>query len=330
MKVRCIDAWDRIHEQEAFVRDVTENHYDRIIIFGHREIELLVLKRNPELLSLPIESVLGAGECIVPRPYPVTSYWKEWFFMQSLSHWKANHKLPTEYTKHEKKYHFVSMNDRGHWHRCYMIDQLAKYNLIETNPVTWSNRYYSPDFCFPWQHFEPRKITLDGLDGYDKHRAWFILPKQYNQSCFQLISESAMEATFITEKTTGALFNFMPFITYGSKNFYKQLRTLGIVDYNELFDYSFDEVDDDNVRADMIIENVNRLAQMPLHELELLVDSIKDKLIYNFHRSCEIALSYDKWHPLALETIDVYNTTGEVWNQSILEVYETLTLHFNK
>jgi len=330
MKVRCIDAWDSIHDQEAFVRDVTENHYDRIIIFGHREIELLVLKNNPHLLSLPIESVIGAGEFIIPRQYTVTSHWKEWFFMQSLSHWKANHKLPTEYTKHEKKYHFVSMNDRGHEHRCYMIDQLAKYNLIETNAVSWRNHFYSSEFKFDWQYFQPRKIMLDGPEGYDKDRAWFNLPKQYNQSCFQLISESAMDATFITEKTVGALFNFMPFITIGSKHFYKQLRTLGIVDYDELFDYSFDEVDDNNLRTDMVIENVNRLAQMPFHELKLLVDSIKDKLIYNFHRSCEISLSYDKWHPLALETIDVYNTTGEVYNQSIINTYETLVGHFNK
>ncbi len=327
MTLRCFDVWDYANT-ESFVADILNNSYDRIIIFAHREIEVLPLRRYPEIRNLPIETITGAGEYINEIPYNVTHTWKEWFLMQSLSHWCANKYLPSDYTKHQKKYHFISMNDRGHRHRCYMVDQLAKYNLIETNPVTWSNNYYSPEFKFDWQFFNPRKITLDGPEGYEKHRAWFILPEQYNQSCFQLISESAMDATFITEKTTGALFNFMPFITYGSKHFYKQLRTLGIVDYNELFDYSFDEIDDDNVRADMIVDNVNRLAQMPLHELELLVDSIKDKVIYNYHRAIEVARSYHTWHPLALETVDRYKTTGEILNDSIVGVYNTLNIYY--
>jgi hypothetical protein len=94
----------------------------------------------------------------------------------------------------------------------------------------------------------------------------------------QLVTESDDEFVFFTEKTATPILLNKPFLVAGSVNFHDSLRRRGFELYTELFDYSFDSVEDINVRYEMIVENVKHISSMDLNELH---NKVVDKLHYN-------------------------------------------------
>lgn len=66
---------------------------------------------------------------------------------------------------------------------------------------------------------------------------------------------------------------------------------MGFALYDELFDYSFDEVEDITIRYDMIAQNFSRYANRSTNELKQIYASVFEKCVYNKKMAFKLATS---------------------------------------
>lgn len=85
----------------------------------------------------------------------------------------------------------------------------------------------------------------------------------YNLGRFSLVVESDLtlqDQFTLTEKTIKPLITGMPFVLAGTAYFLKNLRELGFVTYNSLWDESYDEIEDFETRMTAVAQLCNSLA----------------------------------------------------------------------
>lgn len=180
------------------------------------------------------------------------------------------------------KYPFISLNNRSHLHRCVFIDEMAKENLIDKGIVTWV-KHLNENSNYPYKYFDNRQILLD--DDFKTKLDSFLLPKEYNQSLFHVITEATHKTSFISEKTAIPLFMKKPFFVLSSRNFHKCLVNLGFKLYDEIIDYSFDNCVDLNDRTTLFVKNIHNILNLNLTETYKL---LLPKIIHNYNRAMEI------------------------------------------
>lgn len=182
---------------------------------------------------------------------------------------------------------FVSLNNRPYRWRCLLLDYLQKFDLIRYGAVSW-HQYYD----YKFEYWKQKIMLLD--EAYPKKFDQYVtIPKEYGTSFMNLISETTIEHIFITEKTATAIYAKKPFLIWGAPGIHKFLADNGFLLYTEIFDYSFDEVDNDKLRLIMILQQVENLKNTDLHKLRMLL--IK-KLNKNFKWACKVRKQWYKNH----------------------------------
>jgi hypothetical protein len=191
------------------------------------------------------------------------------------------------------EYLFLSLNNQPRLHRCITMDLLAKYDLIDKGAIAWRDVMRQLEdtrteiVCesktiYDWKYWTPKKMSLKEGDKFDtSFTDWWILPSQYSRSFMQIVPECDDNVFLISEKgAVPLLFNKL-FLVAGSKNHHANIKDLGFKLYDELFDYSFDSEDDQVLRYEGLVQNINKYRDKSPAELEQLIDSVRDKLSYN-------------------------------------------------
>ena len=165
---------------------------------------------------------------------------------------------------------------------------LAKYDLIRLGAVSWRGIDSIPN-NYIFKYWEPQTLWLDQTETTDLNH--YQLPNQYQYSFMQVIAESTTDRFFITEKTATALFYNKLFIVFGCKHYHRYLKLLGFELYDELFDYSFDDEEESEQRADGVVQNLNKFRDKTTEELEQLLETVKDKIAHNRKLAIQYALN---------------------------------------
>lgn len=185
------------------------------------------------------------------------------------------------------KYKFLSLNNHGHYFRCMMIDQYAKHNLFkEQNLITWQNKRVNPDYKFKW--FNPRPVVLDQFYKEDNTFNYVQLIPQYHDCFMNILAESSLNSVFVTEKTILPLLWLKPFMCWAIHGYHKYLSDIGFWLYDELIDYSFDSIVDNDLRLEAFMLQVKKIDEMPLEETKEWHDKLMPKLLYNRQRVFDI------------------------------------------
>ena len=199
------------------------------------------------------------------------------------------------------KFPFITMNNNPKTHRIMLMDQLSKHNLIDKGAIAWRDMHNTLQHIrhkFPegvtdsmymgmvYEHWTPKRLFLDqdypSLNPYQ-------LPTQYSDSFMQVSAESFETEILFSEKTAVPLFLAKPFLLLGTKGYNHRLTDLGFVLYDELFDYSFDILDNMQDRVEGIIQNVLRMTSYNASTKKQKLNAIKDKLLHNKQLAHSIA-----------------------------------------
>lgn len=214
--------------------------------------------------------------------------WPTFWFYRTLQ--STEYFLVKKYKNHAKqdiKYTFCTLNNVGKYHRCLLMDLLAKNNMIDHGAVSWQNFCVDTDYYWNWTTSENAIREVSDNEQYvsEKHKFQFNPPTEFFQSFMSIVSETTDRTIFITEKTAICLLSGQPFLVQGAPGFHNYLKGLGFELYDEIFDYGFDFEDNIHVRTQCIIDEVKKINP---NNLESMYNTIKPKLIRNQNRLLEI------------------------------------------
>lgn len=176
----------------------------------------------------------------------------------------------------------ISLNRSSMPHKCTFIDILSKYDLIENNLVSWHKKN---NWNYDFKHFDNEILTVDKID-INNGKEVFNYPHLYNQAAMDLVCESFDDVPDISEKTYKAIAAKKPFVSVGYKGLYKKLDELGFVKYDEVFDYTFDDLDLFEDRVEHVIKQVKNLQDKDFKKIKTL---LKDKLDHNYNNLIKLS-----------------------------------------
>lgn len=206
------------------------------------------------------------------------TYWMQWTLMCSS-------KLNFNITYDKFEYPYICLNNKNHKHRCALVDQLARNNLIEKGIVTWHrfpNTEWTSKHVYDFKYFDDNIKLLN--DEFVTKLDSFLIPNEYHQSFLHVIGEATTAVTCISEKTWLPILYKKPWIIMSNQHFHQKLVDLGFELYDEIIDYSFDNHPDLEVRAHEISENVKRICQQDINELYKIIKPKADRNYSNYMR----------------------------------------------
>jgi len=186
---------------------------------------------------------------------------------------------------------FTSLNNRGHPHRCIFMDMLYKNKCENYGHISWSTNNISQEH--QWKYFTDYMIAKR-LDWKGRDGEILYPPEQFSDSALSVVCESNTECLFMTEKTFVPILHQRPFITFSVPNYHKALVELGFDLYDNLFDYSFDSIEDDEARADAMWQQV---AKYKDHNYSRIYDACEYKIKHNFQHLIEMIKSTENIFP---------------------------------
>lgn len=330
------NQWNGLDFQNFYERVISGN-YDKVILFcqnewahhHHNPEYFPFLQEHMKKIDKPLHIITASHSHLYPIKLDNTQvhWWDTYWIGKTygyLLHTNAGNKISIDpYEKIDYKYHYISMNNRPHVHRCLLIDLLARHDLLKHGAISLHNSPH-PDL-YQWKYFDYRPMLLDKQ--YPNEKNQNILPEQYYDSFAQLISEASGDTIMMSEKTSIALLLGKPFLAATQMHFHKFIKGLGFELYDEIFDYSFDDEPEQEKRYEMLLENFKRLCQIPLGTLPQLQERIANKIAFNKKHAKTLIFDTSTYPALGLEIINHYKDTGNVIDKHLIDDYENWTMY---
>jgi hypothetical protein len=182
-----------------------------------------------------------------------------------------------KYSKVYSSYMFRSDEARGR-----LLDTIIKHDILEEGYVTYhdtDNMVYDG-----FNYWKKDPIVIEGENYSKSNLEHFKFPTYYRNSFIDIIPETSFfpGLFFLTEKTIRAIYHEKPFMTIGPKGFHKEyLRGyFGLELYDEIIDYSFDDLESLQDRIDGILDNLLYFIENK-SRLTDIYRSVKPKVMKN-------------------------------------------------
>ena len=303
---------NNLEERVAWAEQNT-NLISEIVIIAVFEIDLYGFEFTDRLIALqkPITVLVGSIQQNTDNlnKFSNVIYWPTYWLTETfvrltnLDNKKINESLGLYLDKPQSIKNFdrlfITMNKAPKFHRALFMDLLYKHRLFKDGYLI-----YRELSRYNFQYWKQEVLLLDQKDQNILFNQE-IVPLEYNKSLFQIVTESHENYFFLTEKTAIPLFFEKPFIVVGNKHFHKQLKEFGFALYDELFDYSFDDIDDITLRYETLVKSISKISyNFDLHQ-------IKKKLEYNKQLAIHMATNTENfpkiWNKLAIKANEHLN-----------------------
>jgi hypothetical protein len=200
---------------------------------------------------------------------------------------------------------FLCFNRVPRQHRIELLENMFKHNLVDS-------AYYSFDKTLD---FNEHKEDVEILEKYPHvHKNQHRLPlelnlykdcenpatstiydlKYYENSYFSVVTETKFHYQdiigheeyrtrdmFITEKVIKPIVFKHPFIVLAASNYLTELRAMGYKTFHPYIDETYDTVEDDNERFNMVVEEITRLCTKTHKEWLQWQLAVKDIIEFN-------------------------------------------------
>jgi hypothetical protein len=186
----------------------------------------------------------------------------------------------SEYINSEKKKFFLSYNkNTTKTFRVQLLLWLMKTGIIDDSYVSIlikngnfdRNRLRSDkdelyDLIAWFNQFEQKGFNVLDWD-YPNHQndvfssLKYTTKSHYADTVFNIITETTCDTNSLnlTEKSFKGIANCHPYLVIGDVNTHKHIKDLGFELYEDLIDYSFDSIDDSEIRLNSALKEVKRI-----------------------------------------------------------------------
>jgi len=176
----------------------------------------------------------------------------------------------------------------------YQYHDLWKDNNISFLKVEWDGPHGSGEVDYLPNKYQNSLLELEDLNPIEidtknlKDKSGFNTmfadrSDLYLETFFSVVSETLFEqeAIFLSEKVAKPLLNLHPFIVMSTPYTLKKLRELGFKTFGSFIDETYDEVDDNKKRVELIFKELDKIRTTPIDELKTWWKSIVPILEHN-------------------------------------------------
>lgn len=284
------------------------------------------IKNSTKRKDLTVESVIGLHPSAVTpldSHFMTMHHWPTFWLSYFYYSYPIKNTVPT--STNDKL--FIALNGKPYDHRCVTMEVMSRYGLLE-KPIqliaatgtlkygfaSWNNL----DTKFKFKYWTQDLYKLDTNFGKDEYLT--KIPEQFNQAFMNLVSESSMTTSQITEKTAKPLMLAKPFLTIAPVGYHTVLlKDLGFELYDEVFDYSFDTVQDSSTRIEEVVKMLKPMLHFKKAELDNLHAKLKDKLAHNRQRFLELATDLQYWPKILVDQLE--SNPNSVLDNNIVKMY---------
>lgn len=218
------------------------------------------------------------GHCVY---FPYT------LLQRTIDHYNK-HKIRKKHLPNKYR-HYICMNGAAKPHRFRMVEKLFSNGWDAKGYITYLNRYGANTKHLANENFQGQELLLDfDAKTIDEQSNQEILPEQYRQAVFDIVNESIVSDTsvFVTEKTWKPILYKSPFMILGSKGTCKHLeKHFGIKMFPDMINYSFDYVDYPKRFDRLVNDNLRRIMEMPLEDVNKWLNSNKVQSILSYNQT---------------------------------------------
>lgn len=244
------------HETEGDERIKYEVSRDRII----------------EHYKLPLEKIIYFTSNLIPKSYPYQTFrWN--YFSDDVRRMTVFNRRKEE-QKFDIEKNFLCFNWTIRLYRTYSIYKLLKTGLEDD--CFLSHTAFNKTDMIPLANFNDMDIDflMERVINYGPRVVdWtkanknpvYTFPDEFYKSACNIVNESlvsqydSIDQIFYSEKSYKSMRAKQPQIIVGQKHINKYLEKLGFVSYEKCFDLSFDDVDNDQRRVDLIYDQLSHL-----------------------------------------------------------------------
>ena len=209
--------------------------------------------------------------------------------------------ISTDTTSYDRK--FIFQNNRVRSDRTIIMNKIFENNIENEFHLSWliADGMIDMKGILGKLYFDPTVKMI--LDAETLPRGTYTqddITSYYNRALIDIFSESIpntntvlhvdetekdspyIQILFPTEKTWKPMCAGKPFLGFGTMHYYKWLKSEGWEIYDNIFDYSFDEIEDDRERLDTWFkDNILRLSKMSIEQIQYLIKLDDDKIERN-------------------------------------------------
>ena len=89
------------------------------------------------------------------------------------------------------------------------------------------------------------------------------------------------DSGYISEKTWKPIAQFHPFIIFGRPGVLAKLKELGFKTFDKWWDESYDTIEDNDNRFEMVYNQFKKIQSLSHEELIKMIEEMKDVLLHN-------------------------------------------------
>ena len=259
--------------------------------------------------------------------------------------------------KSKRKVKFNYLNRRLRPHRLVLLSLLESEKLIEDNYVSYdldlsfhgkdrnfyeiitqertiknkpllSDRNYLGSCLKGYRRLNKRyKKTIDFDDINSVWGFGYESPWIYNESYFTVVSETLFyeRGVYMSEKTFKPIAHCHPFVIVSKEGTLKYLKELGFKSFDDLWDESYDSIEDDSERIVAVFELIRELSNKSDDEWIDIYEKIKDRLIFNREHLLSISQREDITGDIFINNLNKIAYESNQENYSLLQGIEKET-----
>ena len=207
---------------------------------------------------------------------------------------------------------FLSLNNRAQWNRQALMQFLIKFNLLDdfyfsywctdrfgngvkdiydkTNEIiasTWFNKNLDLEKLYQMLPItiQADQFTRDTVKTTYKDTHWSVGKDFFYQTTFaSFINETYIDENFdafFTEKCMKPLAYGHPFLLFSSAGALDKLHTLGFQTFGDVFDESYDLIENPQLRFEHLLRETQRLCNLSLSELAKIKQHVWPRIVHN-------------------------------------------------
>ena len=283
-----------LDNQDECSYNVVDSIYKNIVIqYNIPPEQIILMTGNPRIVEY-IKTVAGLlslscinAEWVCSAPNYMKGQYQQ-FYKELQTQTLVDKAYPKKFLSFNRRWRawrpmLVSLlDDRG------LLDQGYVSLGVSDIPNDWDSmrNYLSDKFKFPRITKSLPPMYLDTEDLITNRVGLSTSTKAlYENSYFSVITETTYfndEPVFLTEKTFKAVIMKHPFILVTVPGSLKYLKQLGYKTFDGLIDESYDQEQDDTERLTMIVNEIERLANLSAAQLSHFLKEAELICSYNF------------------------------------------------